>query len=101
MLFLGALFVMVQGAVEVGLIERLGGYFVAAIRAAPESARRIVAVEIMLWLSAIISGESLSVCLGVACPSFALGATGERAGAARALAFRGEGEGGRGIAVGE
>lgn len=57
LIFFAALFVMVEGAVEVGLINRIGNFLAALIRAAPPDARRIVAIEILLWVSAIISGE--------------------------------------------
>ena len=39
LLFFAALFVMVEGAVEVGLINRVGGWLAAIIRAAPPEAR--------------------------------------------------------------
>jgi hypothetical protein len=35
----------------------IGGFLAGIIRAAPPEARRIVAIEILLWISAITSGE--------------------------------------------
>lgn len=47
--------VMVEAASELGLIDMLGGWLAAAIRAAPQGARTIVAIQILLWGSALIS----------------------------------------------
>jgi len=57
LIFFAALFCMVEGAIEVGLIDMIGGFLAGIIRAAPPEARRIVAIQILLWLSTIISGE--------------------------------------------
>jgi len=64
LVFFAALFCMVEGAVEVGLIDMIGSFLAGIIRAAPPEARRIVAIEILLWMSAIISGEC---CIVPAC----------------------------------
>jgi Na+/H+ antiporter NhaD/arsenite permease-like protein len=56
LLFFAGQFVMVEAASEIGLINMVAGWLEAAIRAAPPSARLLVAVEILLWASAFISG---------------------------------------------
>ncbi|GBF88485.1 hypothetical protein Rsub_01198 [Raphidocelis subcapitata] len=56
LLFFAAQFVMVEAAAEIGMIDMLAGWLEAAIRAAPPASRTIVAIEIMLWASAVISG---------------------------------------------
>lgn len=55
LLFFAAQFVMVEAAAEIGLINMIGGWLDTIIRAAPPSARKIVAIQIIMWLSAIIS----------------------------------------------
>ena len=56
LLFFAAQFVMVEAAVEIGLIDMIGGWLQLIIRAAPPASRQIVAIEILLWASAVISG---------------------------------------------
>jgi Na+/H+ antiporter NhaD/arsenite permease-like protein len=80
LIFFAALFCMVEGAVEVGLIDMIGGFLASIIRSAPPEARRIVAIEILLWLSAIISGEcDLGFCVCFAGPCCLAASGGPRA----------------------
>ncbi|WIA39472.1 hypothetical protein OEZ86_005570 [Tetradesmus obliquus] len=56
LLFFAAQFVMVECAAEIGMIDMIGGWLEAIIRAAPAQQRTLVAVQILLWASAFISG---------------------------------------------
>ncbi|KAI8465106.1 MAG: transporter [Monoraphidium minutum] len=56
LLFFAAQFVMVEAAAEVGMINMIGGWLEAAIRASPPQTRTLVAIEILLWVSAVVSG---------------------------------------------
>lgn len=56
LLFFAAMFVMIEASVEVGMIGMIGGWLESAIRATPEGSRLIVAIQILLWVSAVISG---------------------------------------------
>jgi Na+/H+ antiporter NhaD/arsenite permease-like protein len=60
LLFFAAQFVMVEAAAEVGMIDMIGGWLEYIIRAAPAASRTLVAVEILLWASAAISGVLVS-----------------------------------------
>jgi hypothetical protein len=50
----------VEAAAEVGMIDMIGGWLEYIIRAAPAASRTLVAVEILLWASAAISGVLVS-----------------------------------------
>ena len=56
LLFFAAMFVMIEASVSVGMIGMIGGWLESAIRATPESSRTIVAIQILLWVSAVVSG---------------------------------------------
>ena len=56
LLFFAAMFVMIEASAEVGMIGMIGGWLESAIRATPEGSRLIVAIQILLWASAVISG---------------------------------------------
>ena len=56
LLFFAAMFVMIEASAEVGMISMIGGWLESAIRATPEGSRLIVAIQILLWVSAVISG---------------------------------------------
>lgn len=56
LLFFAAMFTLVEAAAEIGMIDMLGGWLEALIRAAPAQYRTLVAVEVLLWASAAISG---------------------------------------------
>jgi di/tricarboxylate transporter len=62
LLFFAAQFVMVEAAAEVGMIDMIGGWLEYIIRAAPAASRTLVAVEILLWASAAISGVLVRCC---------------------------------------
>jgi Na+/H+ antiporter NhaD/arsenite permease-like protein len=53
--FLAALFIVVEAAVQVGLINEIGGIFAAVFGATPLAARKAVAVTLIIWVSAIAS----------------------------------------------
>nr|AOW69302.1 pink-eyed dilution-like 1 [Savillea parva] len=55
LLFFAALFVMVEGVAELGFIRFIGGIFQAAIEPANEEDRTIVAITLLIWISAIVS----------------------------------------------
>lgn len=56
LLFFAAMFVMIEAAAEIGMIGMIGGWLESAIRATPEGSRTIVAIQILLWVSAFVSG---------------------------------------------
>jgi hypothetical protein len=60
LLFFAAQFVMVECAAEIGMIDMIGGWLESIIRAAPAQQRTLVAVQILLWASAVISGILVS-----------------------------------------
>jgi Na+/H+ antiporter NhaD/arsenite permease-like protein len=55
LLFLAALFIVVEAAAQVGLIDAIGGIFALLFGATTLAARRAVAVTVILWVSAIAS----------------------------------------------
>jgi Na+/H+ antiporter NhaD/arsenite permease-like protein len=60
LLFFAAQFVMVECAAEIGMIDMIGGWLESIIRSAPAQQRTLVAVQILLWASAAISGILVS-----------------------------------------
>jgi Na+/H+ antiporter NhaD/arsenite permease-like protein len=60
LLFFAAQFVMVECAAEIGMIDMIGGWLESIIRSAPAQQRTLVAVQILLWASAVISGILVS-----------------------------------------
>ena len=56
LLFFAGMFVAIEAAVEIGAIGMISGWVEAIVGAAPEGARTIVAIQIILWVSAIVSG---------------------------------------------
>jgi Na+/H+ antiporter NhaD/arsenite permease-like protein len=60
LLFFAAQFVMVECAAEIGMIDMIGGWLESIIRSAPAHQRTLVAVQILLWASAAISGILVS-----------------------------------------
>ncbi|KAL4423292.1 hypothetical protein ABPG77_004561 [Micractinium sp. CCAP 211/92] len=56
LLFFASMFVMIEASAEVGMISMIAGWLESAIEAAPEGSRLIIAIQILLWVSAVISG---------------------------------------------
>jgi len=56
LLFFAALFVMIEAMAVMGLIRAIGDTVALVISAAPEEARLRVALVLILWVSAIVSG---------------------------------------------
>lgn len=56
LLFFAAMFIMIEASAEIGMISMIGGWLESAIRATPPASRTIVAIQILLWVSAVISG---------------------------------------------
>ncbi|KAL4436773.1 hypothetical protein ABPG75_003912 [Micractinium tetrahymenae] len=56
LLFFASMFVMIEASAEVGMISMIAGWLETAIKAAPEGSRLIIAIQILLWVSAVISG---------------------------------------------
>lgn len=55
LLFFCAMFIMVEGAVELGLINKIAQLLELIINTAPESKREIAAIQVILWFSAFFS----------------------------------------------
>lgn len=56
LLFFASMFVMIEASAEVGMISMIAGWLESAIKSAPEGSRLIIAIQILLWVSAVISG---------------------------------------------
>lgn len=76
LLFFSAMFVMIEAAAEIGMINMIGGWLESAIRATPEGSRTIVAIQARAgWLfglfciavSSILSGLRHCRALSQAC----------------------------------
>ena len=55
LLFFAALFVMVEGMVEVGLIQTIGGCLSDLIEGVDDENRLLVAIVLVMWISALVS----------------------------------------------
>jgi Na+/H+ antiporter NhaD/arsenite permease-like protein len=55
LLFFASMFVMIEASAEIGMINMIAGWLEDAITAVPEGSRTIVAIQILLWVSAFIS----------------------------------------------
>lgn len=55
LLFFAGMFIMVEGAVELGLMRKIAALIKLIIGTAPVSAQKIAAMEVILWFSAIFS----------------------------------------------
>ena len=56
LLFFAALFVMIEALAELGLIQWIGDILADLIGLAPESDQLTVAIVVIIWVSAIVSG---------------------------------------------
>ncbi|KAG1678649.1 hypothetical protein FOA52_012656 [Chlamydomonas sp. UWO 241] len=55
LLFFAGMFIMVEGAMELGLIRKIAAFLTLIIDTAPVASQQIAAIEVILWFSAIFS----------------------------------------------
>eukprot|EP01079_Euglenida_sp_SAG-EU17-18_P003727 gene3727-693_t len=74
LLFFGALFVLMEALIHLGLIDWIGGLISSLISVVPESGQLTVALLILLWASAVVSAfvDNIPYTAGMVWPCAAL-----------------------------